>query len=173
MNYPLATAEELANAQAEIESLGVQCIAIQGDVRDGARLKEAANQALEEFGSLDIMVANAGVTQTGTLDSFSEEELDVVLAINLGGVMKTVQAAIPIMREQNSGRIVLTSSMTGRYGDAFFPVYSATKWGVIGLTKSTAQLMGPHNVTVNAVGPIAGEDQAARQRLHSGHLLPG
>ena len=151
--YPLATTEDLAEAQAAVEALGVRSLAIQGDVRDGARLKEAANQAVSEFGSLDFMIANAGITQIGFLDQFSEEELDIVLDINLAGAMKTIQAAIPIMQGQNSGRIVLMSSITGRAGSQLFPVYSASKWGMIGIAKSTAQQMGPFNVTVNAVTP--------------------
>ncbi len=153
VKYPLATEEDLANAKREIEALGVGCIAIQADVRDGALQKEVMGQAVTEFGSLDFVIANAGITQTGTLDSFSEEEVSLVLDINLAGAIKTVQAAIPIMREQNSGRIVLMSSVTGRNGSPAFPIYSASKWGMIGVVKGTAQLMGPHNVTVNAICP--------------------
>ena len=153
VRYPLATAEDLAKAKAEIEGMGVKCIAIQGDVRDGAKQKAAMDQAVSEFGSLDFVIANAGITQLGPLDVLSEEEIALVLDINLAGAIKTVQGAIPIMREQNSGRIVLMSSITGRAGSANFPVYSASKWGMIGLAKGTAQLLAPHNVTVNAVCP--------------------
>jgi NAD(P)-dependent dehydrogenase (short-subunit alcohol dehydrogenase family) len=98
-------------------------------------------------------VGNAGITQIGPIESFSEEELSLVIDINLKGVIKTVQAATPVLREQKSGRIVLMSSVTGRAGSAAFPIYSATKWGVIGVTKSTALALGPHNVTCNAVCP--------------------
>lgn len=153
VKYPLATDEDLANAKEEIESLDVECIAVQGDVRDGAKQKEAMEQAVSEFGSLDFVIANAGITQLGPLDVLTEEEIALVLDINLAGAIKTVQAAIPIMREQNSGRIVLMSSVTGRAGSAGFPVYSASKWGMIGLAKGTAQLLAPNNVTVNAVCP--------------------
>ena len=151
--YPLATAEDLAAAQSSIEALGVGCIAVQGDVRDGAGQRDAANRAVAEFGSLDIAIANAGITQVGLLDEFSEAEVDVVLDVNLAGAIKTVQAAVPTMRAQNSGRIVLMSSVTGRAGSEYFPIYSASKWGMIGLTKSTARLLGPFNVTCNAVCP--------------------
>jgi len=153
VKYPLATTKDLANAKKDIESLGVECLAIQGDVRDGAKLKEAMAETVETFGTLDMLIVNAGITQIGTLDMFSEEEIAVVLDINLAGAIKTVQAAIPIMQEQNSGRIVLISSITGRAGSANFPVYSASKWGMIGLAKGTAQLLGPYNVTVNSVCP--------------------
>jgi len=151
--YELATEEDLANAKATIESYGVQCLAIKGDVRDGDLLKDSANQAVSEFGHLDFMFANAGIGQFGPLNRFSQAEVDVVLDINLGGVIRTVQAAIPIMRGQNSGRIILNASITGRRGEPYTPVYSSAKWGVIGLAKGTALLMGRHNVTCNAIAP--------------------
>jgi len=153
VRYPLATPEDLATAKANIEALGVKCLAIQGDVRDAAAQKEAANRTVAEFGSLDMAIVNAGITQVGPLDIFSEAEIDVVLDVNLAGAMKTVQAVVPIMRKQNSGRIVLMSSVTGRIGHEYFPVYSASKWGVIGLAKGTARLLAKSNVTCNAVCP--------------------
>ncbi|MCG8693690.1 MAG: SDR family NAD(P)-dependent oxidoreductase [Minwuiales bacterium] len=153
VKYPLATPEDLAKAKANIEALGVKCIAVQGDVRDGAKQKAAMQEAVSTFGSVDFVIANAGITQVGPLDIFSEAEIDVVLDVNLAGAMKTLQAAIPIMRAQNAGRIVLMSSITGRRGSEFFPVYSASKWGMIGLAKSTARLLAKSNVTCNAVCP--------------------
>ena len=153
VRYPLATPEDLATAKASIEALGVGCIAIQGDVRDGAKQKEAVARTIEEFGGLDMAVANAGITQIGPVDIFSEAEIDVVLDINLAGAIKTVQAVVPVLRDRNAGRIVLMSSVTGRAGSEYFPIYSASKWGMIGLAKSTARLLGSHNVTCNAVCP--------------------
>ena len=153
VRYPLATPEDLATAQANIEALGVGCIAIQGDVRDGPKLKDSMARTVAEFGSLDFAIVNAGITQIGPIDAFSDAEIDVVLDINLAGAIKTVQAAVPILRAQDAGRIVLMSSVTGRRGSEYFPVYSASKWGMIGLAKSTARLLGSHNVTCNAVCP--------------------
>ncbi len=153
VRYPLATAADLRRAKRRIERLGVRCIAVQGDVRDGAKQKEAMGRAVAEFGTVDFVIVNAGVTQLGPVDLLSDEEVALVLDINLAGAIKTVQTAIPILREQNSGRIVLMSSVTGRGGTSLFPVYSATKWAMIGLAKGTAELMGPHNVTVNAICP--------------------
>ncbi len=153
VKYPLATKEDLAKAKAGIEALGVKCIAVQGDVRDGAKQKAAMERAVAEFGSLDFVVANAGITQIGPIEGFSDEEISVVLDVNLVGAIKTVQGAVPILRKQQSGRIVLMSSVTGRVGSANFPVYSASKWGMIGLAKTTALHLGKSNVTCNAVCP--------------------
>ena len=109
--YPLASADDLAKAKAKIEAYGVKCIAVAGDVRDFDAQKSAMDQAIEAFGSLDFIVANAGITQTGSLEQFSEEELSLIIDINLKGVIKTIQAATPILREQNSGRVVLMASV--------------------------------------------------------------
>ena len=151
--YPLATAADLASAKTQIESHGVSCIALAGDVRDMAAQENAVNAALDKFGGLDFVIPNAGITQTGFLEELSEAEIDLVLDINLKGVMKTIQAVTPHLRQQNSGRIVTMASVTGRMGAQRFPVYSATKWAVIGLTKTTAEALAPHNVTVNALCP--------------------
>ena len=128
-------------------------MAIQGDVRDGDHLNYAMQKTVRRFGSLDFLFVNAGITQVGFLDTFSAEEISIVLEVNLAGAMKTIQSAIPIMREQEFGRIVTMSSATGRVGVPTFPVYSATKWAMIGLTKSTASLLGSHNITCNTLCP--------------------
>jgi len=119
--YPMATPEDLAAAKAAIEALGVPCLAIQGDVRDGARLAEAIAETVSTFGSLDFLIVNAGITQVGLLDRFTEDQVQTVMDINLGGSVKTVQAALSVMREQNAGRIVLMASTTGRAGQRVFP----------------------------------------------------
>ena len=171
--YPLASADDLANAKAKIEAYGVKCIAVAGDVRDFDAQKKAMDQAVSEFGSLDFIVANAGITQTGSLEQFSEEELSLVIDINLKGVIKTVQAATPILRKQNSGRVVLMSSVTGRAGSERFPVYGATKWGVIGLAKSAAQALGRHNVTVNALCPTLVRTPLLENDYVLSNMVPG
>ncbi|MCG8621827.1 MAG: SDR family NAD(P)-dependent oxidoreductase [Proteobacteria bacterium] len=151
--YPLATKKDLASAKRQIESHGVGCLAISGDVRDLPAQQQAITRATQTFGGLDFVIANAGITQIGALETFSEDELSLVIDINLKGVIKTVQATTPILRDQKRGRIVLMASVTGRAGSAQFPVYSATKWGVIGIAKSTALALAPHNVTCNALCP--------------------
>lgn len=172
VKYPLATIEDLLKAKANIEALGVKCIAIQGDVRDGVKLKASMNRAVAELGRLDMVIVNAGITQTGALENFSEEEVDVVLDINLAGAVKTVQAAIPIMRKQNSGRIVLMSSITGRVGSDNFAIYCASKWGMIGLAKSTALILRKSNVTCNAVCPSLVNTKLLNNKYVLSSLIP-
>lgn len=153
VKYPLATYDDLEETKLAIEAYGVQCLAIKGDVRSRDQLNNAMQETIDTFGSLDFLIANAGITQVGMLETFSDEEVNTVIDVNLGGVIKTIQAATPHLQAQKSGRIIVTSSVTGRGGSAQFPVYSATKWGVIGLTKATAQALGPFNVTCNAICP--------------------
>jgi NAD(P)-dependent dehydrogenase (short-subunit alcohol dehydrogenase family) len=153
VGYPLAKKGDLKNAKEKIESWGVNCLAIEGDVRSLSELESAMKATIKNFGSLDVLFVNAGVTQFGLLDTFNDEEISAVLDINVAGVIKTTQAALPIMRKQKSGRIIYISSMLGRRGDKDWPIYSASKWAVIGLAKSTAHLMAEHNVMCNVICP--------------------
>ncbi|MCG8334923.1 MAG: SDR family oxidoreductase [Proteobacteria bacterium] len=171
--YPLATSKDLANAKKKIESFGVKCIAVKGDVRDGKAQAAAMKRAVSEFGSLDFVVANAGITQIGAMEGFSEAELSLVIDINLKGVIKTVGVATPILKAQKSGRIVMMSSVTGRTGSPNFPIYSATKWGVIGLTKSTAMALGKFNVTCNALCPTLVHTKLLDNDYVLSRLVPG
>lgn len=171
--YPLATAADLSETKAAIEQMGVECLAIQGDVRDFDAQKAAIDQAVSAFGSLDFAVANAGITQIGPIEDFDEDQLSIVIDINLKGVIKTIQAATPIMRAQNSGRIITMSSVTGRAGSPNFPIYSATKWAVIGLAKSTALALGRSNVTCNAVCPTLVHTKLLDNEYILSQIVPG
>lgn len=153
IGYPLATQKDLETAKRNIEKLGVTCLAIKGDVRDKQALQAAMAQTVEQLGTLDFLVVNAGVTQLGQIDELPDDESRAVLDINIAGALKTTQAAVPILRRQQSGRIVYLSSVLGRRGNKDWPVYCASKWAVIGLAKSTAHLMAQHNVMCNVVCP--------------------
>ncbi|KZL02606.1 MULTISPECIES: SDR family NAD(P)-dependent oxidoreductase [unclassified Pseudovibrio] len=153
IHYPLATLDDLNNAKATIEAEGVRCLAIQGDIRNSDQLNIAMQQTVHEFGSLDFLIANAAVYQIGLLDQLPEDEIQLVIDVNLAGTIKTVQVGAPIMREQKGGRIVIISSVGARAGNPRSPVYCTTKWGVIGLAKSTALIYGKYDVTCNAVCP--------------------
>ena len=151
--YPLATAEDLAAAKVTIEGYGVGCLAIAGDVRDASALAAAVEQTIAEFGSLDFLIVNAGITQPGRLGTFTQEQIKTIMDINLVGSVHTLQAALPQMQSQNAGRIVLMASVTGRTGSDNFPLYGATKWAMIGLAKSTALTVAGNNITANALCP--------------------
>lgn len=171
--YPLATAEDLAAAQTTIEGYGVGCLAISGDVRDASALKAAVEQTITEFGSMDFLIVNAGITQPGRLGSFSEEQIKTIMDINLVGSIHTIQAALPQMQSQNSGRIVLMASVTGRQGSDNFPLYGATKWAMIGLTKSTALTVAGNNITVNAICPTLVNTKLLDNEYVLNALAPG
>jgi len=143
----------LQSAKAKIEALGVKCLAFKGDVRNLEAQESAMGQAVTNFGSLDIVVANAGVTQAGNIEEFSDQEISVVFDINVAGVVKTTQAAAPIMKKQKSGRIIYISSALGRMGNELFPVYTSSKWAVIGFAKSAALTYGQDNIMCNTVCP--------------------
>ena len=101
--YPLATAEDLAAAKSKMEGYGVGCLAIAGDVRDAPALTSAVEQTITEFGSLDFLIVNAGITQPGRLGGFSQEQIKTIMDINLVGSVHTLQAALPQMQSQNAG----------------------------------------------------------------------
>ena len=152
--YPLGTAEDLATTVKLVEHIGGRIVATQGDVRDRASLSAALQAGLDEFGRLDIVVANAGIApmQAGG-DGWRD-----VIDVNLTGVHYTVEAAIPTMIEQGAGgSIVLISSAAGLAGigsaDAGSIGYTAAKHGVVGLMRLYANLLAPHNIRVNTVHP--------------------
>lgn len=118
----MATEDDLAAAKATIESHGVKCLAVKGDVRDAAALMAAMDQTVPEFGSLDYLVVNAGITQPGRLGEFDADQVRTITDINLIGSINTLQAGAPIMQPQGSGRIVLMASVTGRQGSDNFPL---------------------------------------------------
>ena len=153
VGYEVANKDDLAKAKATIEKQGVSCLTVTGDVRNKKSLDKAVNQAISLFGTIDFMVANAGVTQIGYLPDFNETEVEAVIDINVSGVIKTTQAVIPQMIKQQSGRIVFISSILGRKGNRDWPIYAASKWAVIGFAKSAAHLLGKHNITCNTLCP--------------------
>ena len=153
VQYPLSSEADLAAAQARIEALGADCMTYRGDVRSLADQQEAMAQAVDRFGSLDIVLANAGVSQVGRIEDFSAEDISTVFEINVAGVVKTTQAAVPHMRGNGGGRLIYVSSGLGRVGNDLFPVYTPTKWAVIGFAKSAAISYGRDNIMCNVVAP--------------------
>jgi SDR family mycofactocin-dependent oxidoreductase len=156
--YPLATAEDLAETVKEVEALDRRIVAVEADVRDAAALRQVVSDGVAELGSLDIVLANAGIFTLGA-DGDEAAVFRAVVEVNLTGVYNTVHAAAPAMIEAGrGGSVVLTSStqgLTGRAGDGSGAMsgYSAAKHGVVGLMRSFAHWLAPHHIRVNSVHP--------------------
>jgi SDR family mycofactocin-dependent oxidoreductase len=153
VGYPLGTADDLAETVRLVEAEGRRCLASMVDVRDLTALVDFVDGVQRELGSVDVMVANAGVSALGSICTMGASEWSETIDTNLGGVFNAMRAAAPHMRRQRRGRIIAISSMMGRSSNPGIPAYVASKWGVIGLCKSVAFELAAIGVTVNAVAP--------------------
>lgn len=138
---------------AEIKDKGVEAFAIQADVANPDEVKDMIQEVVKQFGSLDVLVNNAGITRDNLLMRMKEQEWDDVININLKGVFNCIQKATRQMMKQRSGAIINLSSVVGAVGNPGQANYVATKAGVIGLTKTAARELASRNITVNAVAP--------------------
>ena len=142
-----------ANAAVEkIKAAGGQAVAVIGSVASRDVAQAMVDTALKEFGTLDIIVNNAGITRDAMLHKMTDEQWDQVVAVNLTGVFYGIQCAGKVMREKGYGKMVNISS-TSALGNAGQLNYSATKAGVIGMTKTAAKELGGKGVNVNAIAP--------------------
>ncbi|EZU13577.1 3-oxoacyl-[acyl-carrier-protein] reductase [Staphylococcus aureus 07-03451] len=152
VNY--AGSKEKAEAVVEeIKAKGVDSFAIQANVADADEVKAMVKEVVSQFGSLDVLVNNAGITRDNLLMRMKEQEWDDVIDTNLKGVFNCIQKATPQMLRQRSGAIINLSSVVGAVGNPGQANYVATKAGVIGLTKSAARELASRGITVNAVAP--------------------
>lgn len=151
--YPMATEDDLRHTAKLVEEEGRECLSVVADVRDRDAMADVVDQARARFGSVDILLANAGISHAHPIHDYDPAAWDEIVGINLTGVFNSMRAVAPVMIGQRFGRIVVTSSMLGRSTTAGQAGYCATKWGVIGLVKSVAQDLAPFGVTVNAVAP--------------------
>ncbi|MCQ1233404.1 3-oxoacyl-[acyl-carrier-protein] reductase [Staphylococcus aureus] len=152
VNY--AGSKEKAEAVVEeIKAKGVVSFAIQANVADADEVKAMIKEVVSQFGSLDVLVNNAGITRDNLLMRMKEQEWDDVIDTNLKGVFNCIQKATPQMLRQRSGAIINLSSVVGAVGNPGQANYVATKAGVIGLTKSAARELASRGITVNAVAP--------------------
>lgn len=137
----------------DIRAMGVQCEKYIADVSDHQQCSDMVKAVKERFGSIDVLVNNAGITRDGLLARMSEENFDLVIAVNQKSVFNMTKFAGSVMMKQRSGRIINLSSVAGLYGNAGQMNYSASKAAIIGMTKTTAKELGSRGITCNAVAP--------------------
>jgi 3-oxoacyl-[acyl-carrier protein] reductase len=138
---------------AEVRAAGGTAITLDFNLTSLDSIKQGVAAALKEFGKIDVLVNNAGITRDGLAVRMKPEDWQLVLQINLTGAFQTTQAVLPGMMRERWGRIVNVASVVGQMGNAGQANYVASKAGIIGLTKSLAQEIASRNITVNAVAP--------------------
>lgn len=152
VNYAGSEAAAKAVA-AEIEAMGRKAIVIQADISSNEAATGMIDQVVKEFGRIDVLVNNAGITRDGLLMRMKEEDWDAVITTNLKGVFNCTKAAVKYMMKQKAGHIVNISSVVGVMGNAGQANYAAAKAGVIGFTKAVAKEVAARGITVNAIAP--------------------
>ena len=145
--------EELENTKKEIEKIGVQILAVKGDVVNFEDCENFVKQVIERFGQIDVLVNNAGITKDMLLMRMKKEDFEQVIDTNLVGTFNVTKNVVPYMMKARSGRIINISSVVGISGNAGQTNYSASKAGIIGFTKSLAKEIASRNILVNAVAP--------------------
>ena len=138
---------------AEIIAQGGRAVVAVVNTTQPEQVAAAAKAAHDEFGRIDVLINNAGITRDASLRKMTLAQWQQVIDVNLTGVFVCAQAVAPYMEAQRSGRIINTSSVVGLYGNYGQSNYAATKAGLIGLTKTLARELGKYNITVNAVAP--------------------
>ncbi|MCU0961651.1 MAG: 3-oxoacyl-[acyl-carrier-protein] reductase [Pirellulaceae bacterium] len=146
-------ADKLGQTVAAIQAAGGSAEAVACDVKDGTKVDQLVEAVAERCGRLDILVNNAGITRDTLLPRMSDQEWDDVIETNLRGAFLFARAASRIMMRARHGRIINISSVSGLIGNAGQTNYSASKAGLIGLTRSLSRELAKRNVTVNAVAP--------------------
>ncbi|AIM24624.1 3-oxoacyl-(acyl-carrier-protein) reductase FabG [Melissococcus plutonius] len=153
-NIVLNGRSEITSDKIEaIKSYGVQCIGISGDISDYESAGKMLQQMMDELGSIDILINNAGITKDQLLLRMSAEDFDTCIKVNLNGTFNMTQHAIKKMMKQRSGCIINMASVTGLIGNVGQANYSASKAGVVGFTKSVAREVAARGITCNAIAP--------------------
>lgn len=149
----LSSVEQGEALEKELQEKGVRAKGFRSDASDFAAAEELINNVVSEFGKLDVLVNNAGITKDNLLMRMNEEMWDRVIQVNLKSVFNTVKAATRTFMKQKSGSIINMTSVVGISGNAGQANYSASKAGIIGFTKSVALELGSRNIRSNAIAP--------------------
>ncbi len=147
------TIEDLETVVSEIKRSGGKAQAIKLDVSNTIDFAQAVNKTVEKYGKIDILVNNAGIVRDSLMIRMKEKDWDSVIDINLKGCFNGIKAVTPFMMKNRFGRIINVSSVSGIMGNAGQANYSASKAGVIGLTKTAAKEFASRGITVNAIAP--------------------
>ncbi len=145
--------EKAEEVVEQIKQKGVDAVAIQANVSNGDEVKAMIKEVVKTFGSIDVLVNNAGITRDNLLMRMKEREWDEVIDTNLKGVFNCIQKVTPQMLKQRHGRIINLTSIVGAVGNPGQINYVASKAGVIGMTKTAARELASRSITVNAVAP--------------------
>ena len=149
----LAINEAVEETVKELEAMGVKAKAYASNAANFDETHEVVKQVVEDFGRIDVLVNNAGITKDGLMMRMSEAQWDAVINVNLKSAFNFIHAVTPIMAKQRGGSIINMSSVVGISGNAGQCNYSASKAGMIGLAKSIAKEMGPRGIRANCIAP--------------------
>ncbi len=149
----LSSVEKGEALEVELQGFGIKAKGYRSDAADGKAAEELVNQVVADFGTIDVVVNNAGITRDGLLMRMSEESWDEVMRVNLKSVFNLTKAATRVMMRAKSGSIINITSVVGLTGNAGQANYAASKAGIIGFTKSVAKELGSRNIRCNAIAP--------------------
>ena len=149
----LAINEDVEQTVKDIEAMGVKAKAYASNAANFDETHEVVKQIVEDFGRIDVLVNNAGITKDGLMMRMSEAQWDAVINVNLKSAFNFIHAVTPVMAKQRGGSIINMSSVVGVSGNAGQCNYSASKAGMIGLAKSIAKEMGPRGIRANCIAP--------------------
>lgn len=152
-DYGFGTSAELDSLRTEVEALGRRCLALPGDVRDDAAITAAVDQTIAAFGRIDVLFNNAGICAYAPVTEMTEDAWDSMIDINLKGAWLVARRVIPHMIAAKAGVIINNSSIAGLRGMNRLSHYAASKWGMVGLTKSWAIELAPHGIRVLSIHP--------------------
>ena len=152
INY-VSDKTDIEGIKKEFEGKGVKCLLVKADVSKAEDVNNMVEEAIKEFGKIDVLVNNAGITRDTLLMRMSEEDFDKVIEINLKGTYLVTKAVTKYMMKKRQGSIINLASVVGVVGNAGQCNYSASKAGIIGFTKSVAKELASRNIRANAVAP--------------------